>query len=193
MKFLAADSLYKQIRNFLKDSRQPCVTTFFDYYAFPTGETKGWDFVSKLKSADIFREAEDLASLIEEELKKRALEGVNLPNAHDRLIPYIQLHELESLYFAEPQKLADTFGRDSLAKLFQSIVEKSGGCEQINDSPQTAPSKRIEHAFPGYIKGRSDIAHGPRLADKLDLAIVRQKCPRFNAWVGKLEALGKTT
>jgi hypothetical protein len=61
--------------------------------------------------------------------------------------------------------------------------------EKIDDRPQSAPSKRIQAVFPSYKKGRSDIAHGPRIAETLDLAKVRQRCPRFDAWVAKLEAL----
>ena len=161
----------------------------FDYYAFPTGEAKGWEFVSKLKADVPFRGAEVVVGMIENEIRTRAVEGVDLPNVQSRLIPYIQLYELETLFFAEPDKMATAFGSPSLAKIFKQAVEKCGGCERINDRPRTTPSKRIQDAFPGYIKGRSDFAHGPRLAEKLDLTRVRAECPRFNAWLGKLERL----
>jgi hypothetical protein len=127
--------------------------------------------------------------LIEEEIQTRALEGVDLRAAQSRLLPYIQLYELEALFFAEPDKMATAFGNMSLAKGFTGAVQECGGCEKINDRPQTAPSKRIQSAFPGYIKGRSDFAHGPRIAEKLDLSIVREKCSRFSTWLAKLEGL----
>jgi len=189
VRFLEADELYDQICRFLKDGRLPYVTTLFDYYAFPTGEAKGWEFVSKLKPEASFRGAEAVVEMIEMEIHTRALEGVDLPNVQSRLIPYIQLYELEALFFAEPDKMATAFGNPSLVSGFTEAVEKCGGCERINDRPQTAPSKRIQAAFPGYIKGRSDFAHGPRIAEKLDLSKVREKCSRFNAWLARLEAL----
>jgi hypothetical protein len=190
VRFLEANDLYQQIRLFLNDPRQPFVTTMFDYYAFPTSESKGWEFVSKLKADAAFRGAEAVVRLIEEEIHTRAIEGVDLPNVQSRLIPYIQLYEMEALFFAEPEKMATAFGSPTLVKFFTEAVQQCGGCEKINDKPQTAPSKRIQAAFHGYIKGRSAAAHGPRIADKLDLTKVRQNCPRFNAWLAKLESLG---
>lgn len=189
VRFLNANTLYDQIRAFLRDHRQPVVTTFFDYYAFPAGESKGWEFVAKSKADVSFRGGEVVAEMIEKEIHRRAVDGIDLPNVESRLIPYVQLHELEALFFAEPDKMASTFGSPSLANTFAEAVATCGGCEKINDRPQKAPSKRIQAAFPSYIKGRSDLAHGPRIAEKLDLAIVRKKCPRFNEWLTKLETL----
>jgi hypothetical protein len=189
VRFLEADVLYDQIRRFLKDRRQPYVTTMFDYHAFPTSEAKGWEFVSHLKADAAFRGVEAVVRLIEEEIHTRAVEGVDLPNVRARLIPYIQLHEMEALFFAEPDQMAAAFGNPALAGFFANAVQECGGCEKINDKPQTAPSKRIQSAFPGYIKGRSEAAHGPRIAEKLNLAAVREKCSRFDAWLTKLENL----
>lgn len=189
VRFLQADNLFDQVRRFLKDRRQPYVTTFFDYYAFPTSEAKGWEFVSRLKADASVRGAEAVAQMIEREIHARAVEGVDLPNITERLIPYIQLHELEALFFAEPDKMAAAFGSPSMATRFTEAAVECGGCEKIDDKPKTAPSKRIQSVFPRYKKGRSDIAHGPRIAEKLDLVKVRSKCPRFNSWLGRLEAL----
>jgi hypothetical protein len=189
VRFLEASELYNQIRNFLMDPRQAYVTTFFDYYGLPTSEAKGWEFVSKLKSEAAFRGDEVIVEMIEKEIYARAVDGVELPNLQFRLLPYVQLHELEALFFAEPEKMATAFGNPSLVKVFNEAVVECKGCEKINDKPQTAPSKRIQTAFPGYIKGRSNFAHGPRIAEKLDLATVRTRCPRFNSWLVKLEEL----
>lgn len=85
--------------------------------------------------------------------------------------------------------MAEAFGTAHIESTFEQAVKDCGGCEMINDSPVTAPSKRIEAAFRGYKKGRSKFAHGPRIAEKLDLTVVRQKCPRFDAWIKRLESL----
>lgn len=184
-----ADHLYDQIRRFLQDHRQPYVTTLFDYYAFPTGESRGWEFAARLKVDASVRGADAVVDAIEREIGARAVAGLASANARARLIPYVQLHELEALFFAEPETMAAVFGDPALAATFAAAVEQCGGCEGIDDHPRTAPSKRIERAFPGYTKGRSDFAHGPRIAQRLDLANVRARCPRFDAWLAKLEAL----
>lgn len=57
--------------------------------------------------------------------------------------------------------------------------------EEINDSKETAPSKRLERLIPGYSKTQ----HGPDVIERSGLAHVRSRCPRFNAWLGQLEGL----
>ena len=189
VKRLSCHDFCDQIQRFLKDRRQPTVTSFFDYYGLPHGINDGWEFVGKAKAEVSFRGLDVTVQSIENELHRLAVTGLQLPNVSERFIPYIQLHELEALFFAEPQKMADIFEIPTLARRFADAVTECGSCEEINDTPQTAPSKRIENLFSGYIKGRSDLAHGPRLAEKLDLQTVRGACPRFSAWVTRLESL----
>ena len=189
VKWLKCEDFCDQIQRFLKDRRQPVVTSFFDYYGLPHGAKKGWEFVERAKADVGFRGIEVTVQSIERELHRLAVAGLELPNVEGRFIPYIQLYELEALFFAEPAKLAALFEIPALSGRFATAVAECGGCERINDTPENAPSKRIENAYPSYIKGRSDFAHGPRLAGKLDLAAVRTACPRFSSWLASLEAL----
>lgn len=189
VKWLRCEDVCDQIRRFLKGPRQPFVTTFFDYYALPQGIKSGWEFVATAKGEVSFRGLDVTVQSIESELHSLAIAGLELPNIANRFVPYIQLHELEALFFAEPEKMAALFEAPTLARKFAAAVAECGSCEEINDSPETAPSKRIQNEFRGYIKGRSDFAHGPRLADILDLNTVRQACPRFSTWVARLESL----
>lgn len=189
VRFLTAPQLFDQMQRFLQDKRNPYVTTFFDYYGLPTGASHGWKFIAELKSEVQHRGTATIAQMIEMAILENAKENIDLPNVERRILPYVQLHELEALFFSEPEKMALTFGSLALTDRFGKIVEECGACEMINDSPDSAPSKRIEAFFPPYKKGRSTLAHGPRIADRLDLAIVREKCPRFDHWVSNLEKL----
>ncbi|KYO55312.1 DUF4276 family protein (plasmid) [Tistrella mobilis] len=60
--------------------------------------------------------------------------------------------------------------------------------EDINNSRETAPSRRILAALPdgGYNKTE----HGPVIAEAIGLATIRRHCPQFDAWVARLEAWG---
>ena len=58
--------------------------------------------------------------------------------------------------------------------------------EDINDSRETAPSKRIGRLIEDYRKR----LHGPMLADHIGLERMRKECPRFDRWLGRLESLG---
>jgi lysozyme family protein len=57
--------------------------------------------------------------------------------------------------------------------------------EHINDTPQTAPSKRILSIHPTYEK----INDGVQIAKDIGIAKLRQECLHFNTWLEKLEAL----
>lgn len=59
--------------------------------------------------------------------------------------------------------------------------------EAINDSEQTAPSKRLDAIFGGRY---SKTEHGPLIAETIGLAVIRARCPRFDRWLRTLEALG---
>ncbi|MBK8265500.1 MAG: DUF4276 family protein [Nannocystis sp.] len=180
MKFRSFDDVCKEISRFLADRRTPWVTTFFDYYGLPTGAQGGWNFVNDEK---IRRGVDGLEARLAEGVRSVAGE------ASARFCPYIQMHELEALFFAEPATLAEVLGDPAKEPTIAKIVASAAGCEAINDSPTTAPSKRIQTLFPSYIKGRSAAAHAPRLAHKLDLDVVRRACPRFHGWLTALEAL----
>ncbi len=60
----------------------------------------------------------------------------------------------------------------------------SGNPEKINDSVESAPSKRLEEKT-GYRK----TTHGPDIAKETGIKKIRGKCAGFNEWLDKLEAL----
>lgn len=57
--------------------------------------------------------------------------------------------------------------------------------ESIDDSPQLAPSKRIEALMPLYRKPLM----GPLAAQRIRLAAIRGECPHFGDWLARLERL----
>ncbi|MBK8042873.1 MAG: DUF4276 family protein [Haliscomenobacter sp.] len=57
--------------------------------------------------------------------------------------------------------------------------------EEINESPETAPSKRIIQYLPDYEGQKAQV--GPLVAEDIGLNLLRQKCPHFNDWINKLE------
>ena len=111
------------------------------------------------------------------------------PRKEPRLVPqfaYVQQYEFEALLFADPNSFS------VLPNLPRSVLtmlsEIAGGFptpEDINDSPTTAPSKRIEQCVADYKKR----FHGPAIALKIGLPRIRAACPRFDDWVSRLEAL----
>ena len=58
--------------------------------------------------------------------------------------------------------------------------------EDINDSPETAPSKRVEGIFQYYRKP----LHGALAAKRITIEIMIEECPHFKQWVTALGSLG---
>jgi hypothetical protein len=69
----------------------------------------------------------------------------------------------------------------------EAVAQEFTSPEEINDSPETAPSKRIMRIFEGAY---SKTVHGPLIAESIGMDAIRTKCPAFNEWVGKLQAWG---
>lgn len=102
-----------------------------------------------------------------------------------RYLPYIQLHEFEGLLFNDiaifynnipPQEI---IGEQELIDTFENYPNP----ELINDGKETAPSKRLDRIIDGYNK----IVYGSILAEEIGLVRMRNKSPRFNDWIKKLE------
>jgi hypothetical protein len=102
-----------------------------------------------------------------------------------RFIPFVTMHEFEGILFSDCGAFSRGIYRPELEPKFQSIRNEFNTPEEINDSPNTAPSKRIMDIIPSYEK--------PLLGTLAVLAIglvtIRRECPHFNEWITFLEKL----
>ncbi len=143
------------------------VTSLVDFYGF---KDKGNFTVNQLEKE------------IYEEIQKK------FKNVDKFIYPYVQKHEFEGLLFSEVEDLIDTFNVTlGTKKEFRNIVQVFETPEDINDNPNTSPSKRICRLIPEYNKK----VNGPIIAEKTGLNNIRNKCPRFNNWVERLESTGE--
>ncbi len=172
----------RELTSLLKQETSSTVTMFFDYY----GLDESWPGVAKAKAKSIDVAFKAVLQAISETMAKQM--GPEFNPA--RFIPYVQMHETESLLFAGPDEMAKVFERPGLKTRFEQIVTDCGGCEKINDDWETAPSRRIQRLFPGYKKGRSVNAHAYRIAQHIGVERIRRECPNFNEWFTRLEQLG---
>jgi hypothetical protein len=95
------------------------------------------------------------------------------------------MHEFEGLLFSDCPAFAAGIYRNNLAAEFQKIRDEFNTPEEINDSPITAPSKRVKHLVPGYEKPLM----GSLAAIAIGLSRIRDECPLFDCWLRSLEAL----
>jgi hypothetical protein len=106
----------------------------------------------------------------------------------ERFMPYLQLHEYETLIFADPEAMVPWFDdcHKAVARM-KAIAASFSSIEQIDDGEATAPSKRIIELLPAY-SGRKAVA-GPQIAERIGMRVLREKCRHFDAWISKLEGL----
>lgn len=173
------DSVLKEIVALLKQEPNSTVSTLFDYYALPLS----WPNASDAKG----KASLTIPAIIESGMAAAVSSAMGSSFDPARFIPYIQMYELEALLFVGPKEMAEVFERPRLAEKISGIVAECGGCEQIDDGATTAPSKRIEGFFPAYKKGSGVNAHAPRIVDRIGVERIRQACPHFDQWLGRLE------
>jgi len=156
---VSVDRVSHELKNLLYSF--DVVTTLYDFYGFKkmaAGETK-------------------------RSLEMRILQSVP-EKLQANLIPYIQMYEFEGLLFSSPSVIANVLQEDKWEPWAKNILDQfSGNPELINNSPETAPSKRL--AVTPYRK----TTHGPNIAKEIGLDDIRLKCKGFDAWLSSLEAL----
>ncbi len=174
----------KDILAILRSDRGARCTTFIDYYGRGRGfpgeeETRRANTTVARKQA---LEAAMMADIAQE---------LGAHEAQRRFLPYVQMYEFEALLFVGARLLAlvievNNDVEDSrVAQQLQAVRDAFASPEDINDSPTTAPSKRILAVCPSYRK----VFDGTRVASQLTIAAIRRECALFDAWVGRLEAL----
>jgi hypothetical protein len=93
------------------------------------------------------------------------------------------MYEFEALLFSDSQILADKLQVSK--ELIDNILSECHEPENINDSPASAPSKRLEAISDRFKKTTTGIT----IAKEIGLQKIREKCPIFNEWLTKLEHL----
>ena len=101
-----------------------------------------------------------------------------------RFIPYVSMHEFEALLFSDCKRFAESVGYPQVAAAMEAILAEFGDPEAIDESPTTAPSKRILGLLPSYQK----VAMGATAVRHIGLSNIRQRCANFGDWLRRLEA-----
>ncbi len=167
----------KDIRNTLRSGQY--VTTMLDYYGLPADYPK--------RQQNTIGDPVKHATLIEDAILEDVAHELGTSFNRRRFIPYLSVHEFEALIFSDPVHMAKAFDCADLATPLAAIRDAFPSPEHIDDSPQTAPCKRIENLLPAY--GKNKVRYGPLAAGAVGLEAMRRECAHFREWLEKLEAL----
>jgi len=127
----------------------------------------------------------DKVTHVEQAVKLDIIAQVPKLRADVRFIPYLQLHEFEGLLFSDPAAFARGINQPDLASEFQNIRKGFRTPEDIDDSPNTAPSKRVLNLCPSYNKK----LNGTQAAAAVGIDTMRRECPHFRDWIDRLGQL----
>jgi len=147
------------------------VTTMFDLYALPQ-DTPGIG----VAISDVYAKVEHIEKAIYS----------NIGDRFNNLYINLVLHEFEGLLFSKVdafESIADNSALTAL-QLVRTTVQTP---EHINDSKETAPSKRIENILPRFSKVRDGVA----IAEQIGIERITSECRHFADWLSKLTAWAK--
>lgn len=161
----------KKLLNLCRSDSSAVITTMLDYYGLPQ-DTPGYR-ESQTSNADIYKRVE----YVETKMKEDICESNFLPN--------LMMHEYEALLFSDVQAFSFCgLSEKQLAEL-KAIQQSYSTPEHINNSPNTAPSKRILRVYTDYDK----VLDGYNIAKLIGLEKIRKQCRHFDRWVHQMESL----
>jgi hypothetical protein len=172
----------KDIVNHLHEDPGCVATTMVDFYGLPQHGDRAWPG----RAAAVGASGHQKASLVEEALREDLAHEMGTDFDITRFLPFVVVHEFESLLFSDCAAFARGICRPDLEPGFSRIREGFATPEEIDDSPLTAPSKRVEELVPGHEKP----VYGTLAILEIGLAAIRAQCPHFDGWLHQLESLG---
>jgi len=170
-KFKGGVSDYQKIKKELsilcKKQRNARVTTMFDYYGLPKNTPGVEDMSGKLY---------ERVSRIE-----KAVEAdIDMPNLFFNLM----VHEFEALLFTDTSAFKGVTDTGTVTEL-QKIRDTFSSPEHINNSVDTAPSKRIKELIPNYSK----VSNGTIISERIGIDSMLTECGHFREWVTRIKSL----
>ena len=164
----------------IKQDPTAVITTMFDFYAL------GSDFPGRQTASG--RLPAERAKKVERGMLEFIQEKMGDHWNPHHFVPFIQMHEFESILFSDPAGFAASLYHPELEHALSLILAGAGGDpEAINDDPTTAPSKRIK----GQMRDYNKVLHGNLAAMAVGLETIRSRCSHFNEWISSIETLAR--
>src|SRR6266480_5278907 len=144
-------------------------TTMVDYYAIPQAGVGAWP--GRAEAAT--RPASVKATTVEAALAVDIESEMGRESFPTRFVPFVMIHEFEGLLFSDCSAFSRAIGRPDLGPALQAVRDAFESPEEINDSPITAPSKRIKSLISNYEKPLM----GTLAILEIGLERIRLECP----------------
>ncbi len=167
-------SARRDIVGYLKEDREATVALMADYYRLPQSGERAWPGRSAGSGAETVERATS------EDIAKAMGRGFD----RGRFLPCVVMHEFEALLFSDCAAFGNAIGRPETVPGLRGIRSLFPNPEEIDDSPEGAPSRRILKLVPDYNKPFM----GNLAILEITLDKIRAECPHFRSWLERLEA-----
>lgn len=169
-KFRGGVSEYSKIKKELtmlcKSHKNEIITNMFDYYAMPSDTP-----LIGCSDIDIYSRIEKIENDINIDIGE--------PNCHFNFL----MHEFEGLLFSKPNSFK-LVADDKVVNEIVRIKSEAISPEHINNSPETAPSKRLEALMPGYAK----VKNGTIISKDIGMDVIMSNCKHFAHWIEEIKS-----
>lgn len=176
-------SVKGDITRHLREDRSVYATTLVDYYGMPRSGDRAWPGRAEAPARPRSERPDQVERAMEDDIARAMGEGFD----RRRFVGYVAMHEFEGLLFSDCGLLSRALSKPELEPAFVGIRSKFPTPEDINDTPQGAPSRRLLGIMPEYQKP----LHGTLAALSIGLQRMCEECPHFGAWVARLEGLAR--
>jgi hypothetical protein len=171
-------SVKKDIANHPRADGSCFATTMVDYYGLP----EAWPGRARSKNLG---STEEKARCVEDAMCDDLSTEMGGAFNSTRFRPFVVLHEFVGLLFSDCAAFSRGISRPDLEGELRRIRDQVESPEDIDDSPITAPSKRIQALVPGYEKPLL----GVLAVLEIGLVLIREECPHFRSWLQRLKTL----
>ncbi|MBL1352943.1 MAG: DUF4276 family protein [Zetaproteobacteria bacterium] len=177
------ERMLKDVGLLLKQEANTYVTTMMDYFRIDNAWPGKKEVGRRVQLGETLT-AQERVNILEEATAQEVSKNFATYHASERFLPYVEIHEFESLLFSDAQVLAHKIEVKESA--INAILQQyNGQPEEINSEPSKAPSKQILSLCPSYRK----VVMGSVIAKAIGIQTIRQSCPHFNQWLTNMEAL----
>ncbi len=167
------------IKPILHINNESVITTMIDYYGI-NSDTKIPDYSLCLSLVSV----QEKINCLEDKL----FDIVQNIKPYRYFIPNLILNEFETFLFANPQT-GFSLEDDSIVNDIVQLTDNYKSIEDINNTPEGAPSKRIEAIFAKHGKKYQKGLNAVNYAELTGIEEILSKCPHFSNWLKKIELM----
>ena len=168
--------LMRQLGSLLRQRRDTIIANFVGFYGI-----RQWPALDKIQTGQT---PEYISQTLCHAAKEEICHIYPENNPQKRYFPFIAVHEFEALLFSDANILSKNLNIP--LAFIENVLTECANPEAIDNSPQTAPFKRLETWTNGsYIKKIKGIS----LAQAIGIDKMRNACPNFDEWLKSIEAL----